>query len=189
MEENLPSTRRLIVVALIAAAILLALVVAMGGVTVTNPSSVPVITVLPSPKGVAITATPAGQVKGTVSVSARRIGAGTWRFRYTVKDTGRLPIAGFQINGPTANLYHIVNPGWIYFGSGVCGQKHPGLLIYWSTNAAAIKPGKSVTFGFDVKSRGSIRATYSISYGTSPPQFGAVRAPAASTIPAPGRCP
>ncbi|HZU12426.1 MAG TPA: hypothetical protein VFB58_06270 [Chloroflexota bacterium] len=188
MEEHLPSTRRLIVVALIAAAVLFGLVIAMGGVTITSPSSIAVVTVLPTPKTAPPTTQPTGQVKGRVTLSVQRLAAGTWRFRYTVHDTGTLPIAGFQVNGPTANLYHIVNPGWIFFGSGVCGQKHPGLLIYWSTNSTPIEPGKAATFGFDVKTRGTIHAIYSVSYGTSAPEFGSTRGPAASSIPAAGSC-
>lgn len=167
----------------------------MGTVTFSSPGSVASVTVAPAttgPTAAPPTAAPAsGSVKGSVSVTVRRLSGHTYQFRYTIRDTGSTPIAGFQINGPRANLFHLVGPGWHAFGSGVCNGNNPNLLVYWSTNAAAgnqIPPGKSAHFGFEVNTTGQIGATYAISYGTAAAQFGHTQAPAASSLPASGPC-
>jgi hypothetical protein len=187
----------LIAAIIIAAALLIAIVIGMGTVTFSSPGNLSSVTVAPAlapsaTGGPAPTAPPArGAVKGAVTVSVTHLKGSTYRFTYTVHDTGKTPIAGFQINGPQANLFHLVNSGWGVFGSGVCGGKHPDLLVYWSTSDAAtnqIKPGKTRTFGFDVNTSGQIAGTYAVSYGTAAAQFGQTKRPAGSTLPTTGPC-
>lgn len=124
-------------------------------------------------------------------MTVKHLSGHTYRFTYTVHDLGKTPIAGFQINGDKANLFHLVNSGWGPFGSGVCNGNHPNLLVYWSTSATAnnqIKPGGSRSFGFDVNTTGQIPGTYAISYGTAAAQFGSTQRPAASSLPTTGPC-
>jgi hypothetical protein len=174
------SGRRTAVIAVLACAILVAIVVATGG-NLQGPSA-PTPTPLANQTG----------VKGTVSVRAAKLHDTKWTFRYTVENTGSTPIAGFQINGPTANLYDIHSgTGWIPFGSGVCHGNFPGILIYWSIgpgHTATIPSGGSSTFTFRANTRGIVPAGYSLSYGSSRPYFGTVDTPHASTLPASGPC-
>jgi hypothetical protein len=177
--------------------LLIAIVIGMGTVTFGSPGSVASVTVPPA-LAPTVTAQPAatappasGAVKGTVTVSVKHLKGHTYRFSYTVHDVGKTPIAGFQINGPQANLFHLVNSGWGAFGSGVCGGNHPDLLVYWSTSDSAnnlINPGKSRTFGFDVNTSGQIDGTYAVSYGTAAAQFGQTKRPTASSLPTTGPC-
>ena len=193
MTEPLQNKQRLIVVAVLAGAILLALVLASGGGTSLpgSGSSEPTAAV---PTAVISTATAApaeNPVQGLVTVSYKHLKGHTWRFLYTVRNTGKTAIAGFQLNGPRANLFHIKGSGWNYFGSGVCGGNNPGLLIYWSTNSAApdvIRQGQSRQFGFDVNAGTPVTSVYSLSYGTARPQFGKVQAPSGSSLNASGSC-
>lgn len=198
LNANEPLTvdpRRLIAAIIIGAAILIAIIVGMGTVTFSSPGSVASVTVAPAttaPTKPTPTAAPAtGSVKGSVAVAIRHLSGHTYQYRYTVRDTGTTPIAGFQINGPKANLFHLVSHGWHAFGSGICNGNNPNLLVYWSTTAAAgnqIPPGKSAQFGFDVNTTGQAGTTYAVSYGTAAAQFGRTQAPAASTLPASGPC-
>jgi hypothetical protein len=198
LNENEPLSvdpRRLVAAIIIGAAILIAIIAGMGTVTFSSPGSVASVTVAPAttaPTTTAPTAAPAtGNVKGSVAVVVRHLSGHTYQFRYTVRDTGRTPIGGFQINGPKSNLYHLVDPGWHAFGAGVCNGHDPNLLVYWSTSQDAanlIRPGKSARFGYDVNTSGQTAATYAISYGTAAAQFGRTQAPAASTLPASGPC-
>jgi hypothetical protein len=116
----------------------------------------------------------------------------TWRFVYVVRNIGSVPIAGLQLNGPAANLFHIANPpGWTYYGSGTCSHSAPGVLIYWSTGATAktmIAPHKSARFSFDANTAGPTTELYSLSFGSAHPLFGHLQAPAASRLPAPQTC-
>lgn len=179
-----PSKRRLVVVAVIAAAILFAIVIATGRQTLSSPNNAPSVTQSAATAAPAPTSSVA--VKGAVTVAVHHLKGHTWRFRYTVRATGKTPIAGFQLSGSTARLFHVVGPAWNYYGTGLCKQIGPaGLLIYWSTNTAAgglISPGKSKVFGFDANTSGPATISYSVSYGTAAPQFGHIQAPASSTL-------
>lgn len=193
MDEGMPSARRLIVVALIAAALLLALVIAMGGTTLPSPTSGAITTPptsAPAPTSAPQTQ-PAGAVKGTVTATAQHLSGHTWRFRYVVHNTGKVPIAGFEINTATSNLFNIKGPAWNVFGSGVCKGNNPGLLVYWSTNSGAtdhIAPDGTASFSFEVNTTGPTSAGYSLSYGTAAPQFGQTKVPEGSSLPATGPC-
>lgn len=124
-------------------------------------------------------------------MSVQHLSGHTYKFQYTVHDTGSTPIAGFQINGPKANLFHLAGPGWHPFGSGVCNGNNPNLLVYWSTTTGAanqISPGKTARFSFEVNTTGQIGATYAVSYSTSAAQFGHTQGPAGSTLPTTGPC-
>ena len=55
-------------------------------------------------------------------------------------------------------------------------------------NASTISPGKSARFGFEVNTSGSVLGSYALSYGTSTPQFGQARTPAASSLAVSGPC-
>jgi hypothetical protein len=183
--------RRLIAAIIIAAAILFAVIIGMGTVTFSSPGSVGSVTVPPQTAIAPTAAPPQGSVQGTVSVSVQRLSGHTFRFRYTVRDTGRTPIAGFQLNGAKANLFHLVDPGWNPFGSGVCNGNNGTLLIYWSTSTGAanqIAPGHSAHFGFDVNTTGQSSATYAVSYAKAAAQFGSTKGPAGSSLPASGPC-
>jgi hypothetical protein len=194
MDETLPSKRRLIAVAIISVAILLVIVLLTGNQTLSSPSGAAQITALPPtyPPAASTPAPSSGKVQGAVSVAATHLSGHTWRFRYTVRATGKTPIAGFQLSGPTAHLFRVTGPGWNFYGNGVCGSSGPsGLLIYWSTGQASpdvIRPGTSATFGFEVNTSGPATASYAISYGTSTPSFGQIRGPATSSLPVTGLC-
>lgn len=193
MNESLNRNRRLLASLIIPAAILIGLLLATGQSLFGGGSSQP-----PPPPTVHIpaaapTATVAtGAVQGVVTVDVRRLGGNTYRFMYTVHDIGTTPIAGFQVNGAAANLYAIAGPrGWTPFGSGVCGGRYPGVLIYWSTgsgSASVIRPRQTVRFAFSVNTAGASSHVYSLSFGQATPQFGMVQAPRPSTLPAPGSC-
>jgi len=182
---------RLIAVVAIAAGILIAIVIGMGTVTFSSPNNVPSVTAEPAASPTAAPPAAAGSVKGSVTVSVHHLSGHTYRFLYTVRDTGKTPIAGFQINGNQANLFNVKGPGWNVFGNGICNGSNAGLLVYWSTNSAApnrINPGKSATFGFDVNTSGTIESTDALSYGTDNPMFSNVQAPKPSSLPAGGPC-
>jgi len=109
-----------------------------------------------------------------------------------VHNTGKVPIAGFQLNAAPPNLFHVSSrSGWGLFGSGVCNGNQQGVLIYWSTGAAlasGIQPGKSGQFGFTVNTTAPVAGHYALSYGPSAPQFGDVTVPAPSSLPTSGPC-
>src|SRR5438105_3466440 len=125
------SNLRLIVVIATAAVLLIVLFVATGGgfPSVGSPAS--------TPRAVPQAEAPTGKaVSGTVTPHVAHLTGHTWRFTYTVHNTGTVPIAGLQLNGPSANLFHIISPhGWTYYGSGTCSGAAPGVLIYWSTGS------------------------------------------------------
>jgi hypothetical protein len=194
MNDSMPSKRRLITVAVISVAILVAVVLLTGNQTLSSPSGAAIITSLPPTSGASVPTAPASSstVAGTVSVSATHLSGHTWRFLYTIRATGKVPIAGFQLTGPAAHLFRVIGPGWNYYGNGVCGTTGPpGVLIYWSTNQTSpdlIQPGKSTTFGFDVNTSGTAPLSYSLSYGASTPYFGQTKGPANSTLAISGPC-
>jgi hypothetical protein len=191
--DGLPSKRRLIAVAIISVAILLVIVLLTGNQTLSSPAGAPQITAIP-PTAAATSApsTPSGPVKGSLTVAVKHLKGHTWRFRYTLRATGTTPVGGFQLTGPTAHLFRVTGPAaWSYYGNGACNSTGPtGLLIYWSTNGAtaAINPGRSATFGFEVNTSGTVSGSYALSYGTSSPQFGQIRAPAGSNLAITGPC-
>lgn len=183
--------RRLIAAIIIGAAILVAIILGTGTVTFSSPSGVASVTVPPVPTTAATTAPAAGAVKGEVRVSVQHLSGTTYHFAYTVRDTGSTPIAGFQINGSRANLFHVKSPGWNAFGNGICNGKNAGLLVYWSTSSGAanqLNPGKSAQFSFDVNTTGPIKSTYALSYGTATATFGSTQGPAPSSLPTSGPC-
>ena len=188
MNQNMT---RLVAIALVAGAVLLALVIATGGAS-TGPSSSsapPVPTAAPASP----TQAPAtGPVKGTVQVQARHLRGSTWQFVYTVRNTGTVPIAGFQLNAPRSNLFNIRGKvDWTFFGGGVCGGPQPTVLIYWSTGAGpskTIPPKGFGQFSFQVNTSGTGPVGYSLSYGTSTPLFGTVQGPRPSNLKAGGPC-
>jgi hypothetical protein len=178
---------RLLAIALLAVSILVALVLATGGGFSGQSSSSP--TQPPAPQA---TPPPAIQVQGRVRIKVTQLGAHTWQFTYRIQNTGTVPVAGFEIISPRANLFHIRGrPGWTYYGSGVCGERHPGVLIYWSTGTTdrAIPPRGVAHFSFRVNTTGSARGTYSLSWDSATPLFGRILAPAGSSLPAAGSCP
>jgi hypothetical protein len=190
------SNRRLVVIAILAGAILLALIIATGG-GFQSPQSSPAPAGNPAPANNPPTTAPApqaasGTIQGTVSVQTSHLSGHAWQFIYTVRDTGKDPIAGFQINGPIANLYDISRPsGWTVYGSGVCHGQNGGILVYWSVgpgNTNNINPGKSVRFGYKVNTTGTTRVVYSLSYQSDTPLFSSTTGPSASTLPASGSC-
>lgn len=194
MNDGLPSKRRLIAVAIVSVAILLAIVLLTGNQTLSSPSGAPQVTALPATAAPtsASTSPASAPVKGAVTVTVKHVKGHTWRFRYALHATGTTPVGGFQLTGPTAHLFRVSGPAsWSYYGNGACGSKGPaGLLIYWSTNGAtaAVPPGKSATFSFEVNTSGPVTGSYALSYGTSSPQFGQTRTPAASNLAISGPC-
>jgi hypothetical protein len=116
----------------------------------------------------------------------------TWQFRYVVRNTGTVPIAGFQLTSPRANLFHISGQSnWSYYGSGVCGQKHADILIYWSTatrSTRVIRPKHTAQFAFRVNTTGIRKMLYSLSWDAAAPQFGSIAGPAASSLQTSGPC-
>lgn len=180
MRQYVNDNARLIVIALLALALLVLMLWATGGGFSAAPA--------PTPTPAAVTATAAtAVVQGAVSVRTRHLHGHTWQFSYLIRDTGTVPIAGFQLNGPTAYLFHLYQPhGWNVFGSGVCGHAVKGVLAYWSVNAAspdAIAPGRSTTFRFEANTSGASHDGYSLSWGSASPQFGQIPGPAASSLP------
>lgn len=188
MSQNRSTNPRLVAIALLAGLILLALVVATGGGFPGQGTSGPP----PPPVAQEPPTVPAGgQMHGAVTISLHHLGGHTWRFLYVVRNTGSVPIAGFQINAPRSNLFHITGmSGWSYYGSGVCGGNYQGVLIYWSTGPVGptpIAPKGNAHFGFDVNTTGNVSAEYSLSW-TNFATFGTTRAPAASSLPPSGSC-
>ncbi len=194
MAKPAGNNRRLVAAALLAVALLFGLIVTTGGgipgfgSSNTSPSSAPPVNDATAPAVAPVS----GQVNGDVTVKATHRGGTVWQFLYTIYNRGNTPIAGFQINGPTANLYHRVSrQGWSSFGSGVCGRRLPGILIYWSTTTSSptvIAPKQRRQFGFTVKTSGVAPVGYSLSWGSAAPEFGNTRGPAASTLPTSGSC-
>jgi hypothetical protein len=135
-----------------------------------------------------------GDVTGTVTVAATHLGKDRYHFDYTVRNTGRKPIGGFQINASRVNLYDVSGPpGWSYYGSGVCGGKHGIVLIYWSAGPVTGTPIRSAghaRFSFDVNTDAiDKQGHYSISWDEARPSFGPVSVPAPRTSQAPRPCP
>lgn len=194
MAKPAANNRRLIAAALLAVALLLGLIVSTGGgipgfsSSNTSPANAPPVNDATTPAATPVS----GHVNGDVTVKATHLGGTVWRFLYTIHNRGNTPIAGFQINGPTANLYHRVSrQGWSSFGSGVCGRRLPGMLIYWSTTTSSptvIAPKQSSRFGFTVNTSGVVPVGYSLSWSSAAPEFGNTRGPAASTLPTSGSC-
>jgi hypothetical protein len=130
-------------------------------------------------------------VQGEVVAKVEHLHGNLWQFLYTVRNTGKTPIAGLQINGPRANLFDVTaRRGWGVFGAGICGGKYPDVLTYWSTggSGAVIHPNQSAVFGFKVRTSGSLPRLYALSGGQASPQFGRFLGPAASNLPADGAC-
>jgi hypothetical protein len=127
-----------------------------------------------------------------VTVKVDHVSRTTWQFIYSVKNTGTVPIAGFELTDPLANLYHVRGrTGWAYYGGGVCGGNHPGVLIYWSTGANSgyeLPPSRTMHFRFAVNTTGTAVLHYSLSWGSAAPQFGTILGPAASSMPTTGPC-
>lgn len=177
------SSRRTVLAAVFAGVILIGLVLATGGgfSTSTSPQSPPP----PPPPKQSGTPTP---MRGTVRLAVRHLTGHTYSFTYTVHNAGKLPVAGFQLNGQGANLFHVRGPsGWLAFGNGVCAGKYPGVLVYWSTGRGGIEPGKSGRFSFMVNTGGETTLPYSLSQGQSV-LFGHTRGPQPSSLPASVRC-
>lgn len=184
MTRMIPSgaNGRTIAIIAVACILLIALVLATsGGLSTSSPSPAP--TTAP--------ATVAAPITGVVSAQVRHLSGHTWEFRYTIRDTGTTPIAGFQINGQTANLFALAaKPAWPVFGAGICKGKYPGVLAYWSTGngAGPIQPGKSGHFSFRVNTSGTRSLRYSLSFGPSAPYFGSIEGPKPSSLRASGPC-
>ena len=194
MAKPAANNRRLMAAALLAVALLLGLIVGTGGgipgfgSSNTSPVNAPPVNGATTPAAAPVS----GHVNSDVTVKATHLGGTVWRFLYTIHNRGSTPIAGFQINGPTANVFHRVSrQGWSSFGSGVCGRRLPGILIYWSTTTSSqtvIPPKQSGQFGFTVNTSAVAPVGYSLSWGSAAPEFGNTRGPAASTLPASGSC-
>ncbi|HEX6508873.1 MAG TPA: hypothetical protein VF221_14695 [Chloroflexota bacterium] len=192
MVRRIGSNRRFVSVIVLALAVLVGLALAAGaslpglGASSTSPS--------PTPTPTAISATPTSgpKVQGTVSSAVRRIGAQTLEFTYIVRDTGSMPIAGFQIYGDIANLFDVRGmPGWTFFGSGVCGQQHGSVLIFWSTasqSQSVIHKDQTGRFSFRVNTTGQTTSKYALSWAQATPLFGTIPGPRASTMKAGGPC-
>lgn len=182
-----PNYPRLITTVLIALVLLLLMLWATGGGFQSAPPP-------PTPQPTALPTTNVNpiHVSGHVTASAAHVAGSTWRFIYTVRDNGTSPIAGFQLNGPIAHLGAVHGPrGWLAFGGGICQQKYPGILAYWSVNSASarvIHPGQSAVFSFLAATPGTGQDGYSLSWGNAAPQFGKIVGPAESTLPAPAAC-
>jgi len=186
--------RRLVAAAVLAVALLFGLIISTGGgipgfgSSNNSPSNAPPVNDATTPAVAPVS----GHVTGGVTVHATHLGGAIWRFLYTIHNRGNTPIAGFQINGPTANLFHRVSrQGWSSFGSGICGRRLPGILIYWSTTTSSptiIAPKQSGQFGFTVNTSGVAPVGYSLSWGSAAPEFGRTQGPAASTLPTNGSC-
>jgi hypothetical protein len=187
MNERGENSRRLVAGALLAVAILLALFIATGGSlpSFSSPSS----SAPPAASG----NTPAPQpVQGSLTVSSHHLHGDLWSFAYTIHNSGKVPIAGVQINGPAARLSGITQrPLWNAQGAGVCKQGPQGILIYWSTGSSSstvVSPGKSLTLSFQARTRGVRQDGYSLSWDGAAPVFGKIAAPAAGTVPVSAPC-
>jgi hypothetical protein len=187
MDKTESSTRRVVAVGLLAVAILIGLYIATGGSLPSlslSSSNTPVPTPL-------VTTGPTGTIHGTVQAHVTHLKGTLWRFEYTIRNTGKAPIAGLQISGTPANLTKIsARAGWNYYGAGVCKGSAKGILIYWSTGAGSpteIHPGQSVTLSFETRTKGTTHDQYSLSWDGATPQFGTLTAPAPSTLPVTGQ--
>lgn len=176
---------RTAIVAALAVLALVAVFFAAGGrgpSTATSPTAAPPTAPTPAK----------GTVRGTLTVRIRHLKRSTVRFTYIIRNTGRTPIAGLQLNGEAAPLYAIsTRPQWNSFGAGVCRGKPAGVLIYWSTGASSrttIPPGASARFSFTTRTTGTTEDGYSLSWDDARPQFGQITGPAASTLPIPMGC-
>ena len=191
MSESPSRTRRLVGTVVLPAAILIVLLLASGN-NFFSGESTPAAPVSENATAGVPPTSAAGRIQAMVSVAIHPLGGQTYRYTYTVRNVGKVPIAGFQINGQRANLFAIRGVSrWSRFGNGVCGEKYPGVLVYWSTGSASptvIRPGKTGRFGFDVNTRGHAADVYSLAYGQATPQFGTIAAPAPSTLPVSGPC-
>ena len=131
-------------------------------------------------------------VQANLSVHVTRVRDTTWRFDYTVHNSGKTPLAGFQLDAARANLYNVYGKGgWAVFGNGICGGNYSNLLVYWSTGSrspAALHPGGSARFGFTVQTTRPAAMTYSLSWGNAAAQFGTTQGPASSSLRARGPC-
>jgi hypothetical protein len=175
------NVHRAIWVLLVVLIILIAVFVAVGGKLLGTSSS----------NG---TSTPSssGAVKGKMTVNTTHHGD-TWTFRYIIHNTGNVPIAGFQLNGPKSNLYDVSTRRlWNSFGSGICQRRLAGILIYWSTglsSSSVVQPGDSITLSFKTRTHGTVRDSFSLSWDGAKPLFGKVLAPAASNLHVTQVCP
>ena len=187
-------TPRTVAIALVAGAILVALVIASGGglSTSSSPTPAPAPPATPVPAVSTAPPAPGGGLRGTVTVKVDHVSRTTWQFIYGVKNTGTVPIAGFELTDPLANLYHVGGrTDWAYYGGGVCGGNHPGVLIYWSTGGNSgyeLPPNRTTHFRFTVNTTGTAVLHYSLSWGSAAPQFGTILGPAASSMPTTGPC-
>ena len=198
MSQGAQGRSHTITVVLLAAAVLVALVITTGvgfpgfSAGTSSPTGVLPSVAPVASAGATATGPPPPRVHGLVTVKTQHLGDRTWRFTYTVRNTGTTPIAGFQLNGPRSNLSHIQGrPGWRSFGSGVCGGRYPGFLIYWSTGKTSrtlLPPHRTARFAFTVRTTGTRPLTYSLSWSSAQPSFGQIAGPAASSLPAAGRC-
>jgi hypothetical protein len=188
--RKLWGSARWIVIPLLAGAILIGLFLATGGGGQSSSSSAPAPT--PTTAPTTLPPAPTGQIQALMSVRIRHVTAHTWSFNYRIQNTGRLPVAGFELNGPQANLFHIQGrASWAFYGSGVCKQQHPGVLIYWSVGAASLRtiPPKHIAhFKFTVNTTGTAPLRYSVSWGSATPLFGVIAGPAPSSMPTTGPC-
>ena len=115
MEGTVDTRRRAVVVVILAVLVLLGLALATG----TNPfAGLSSPSQAPAPTAPPPVPTEGNDVKlrGRVTVRVKRLNPTTWLFAYTLRNAGTAPIAGFQLNGPTANLFHVrANPAWQFF--------------------------------------------------------------------------
>lgn len=180
------SRTRLIVILLIALALLLAVAVSIGGGSSSTSPGTAIQT------GGPIVTAPVVQIStqhvgGHVSVQVKHLGIQSWRFVYAVRNTGPIPIAGFQIDSGRSHLFNLRQPaGWAAYGAGVCGGRHPGILVYWSTTASGLHtiPSNATRhFSFLVRTARTRKARYSVSWRSAQPDFGQIRIPAPSSLP------
>ena len=173
---------RAIWVALVALVIVIGIFVAGGGK-------------LPGSGSKNATTTPSshGVIHGKLTAKAVHLRGDIWAFNYKILNTGTVPIAGFQLNGPKSNLYAVTSRKlWNSFGSGICQRRLAGILVYWSTglsSSSVVQPGDTITLSFKTRTHGTHKDVYSLSWDGASPQFGKVLAPAASSLPVTQVCP
>lgn len=188
--EKLRKNPKIIASAVLPAVLLIVLVLATGAGNLFGGSGSP--SQSPNTNPAPTAPVTQGAVQGRVSVSAHHISGHLWQFTYTVDDTGKTPIGGFQINGPSANLFGVSGrSGWAVFGAGVCQGHFPSMLVYWSTGPGSpteIKPNDTVTFAFKANTTGTSKRLYSLSWGQATAQFAQIEGPAPSNLPASGKC-
>jgi hypothetical protein len=191
MSEGLRVGRRQVAIAVVVAALLVGLALASGvglpgsgGSSSASSGGAPG-SPLPTPDIY-------HRIAGTVQSTVQHLGGDTLQITYTVRDTGKIPIAGFQIYGDPANLFRVRGrPGWQFFGNGICGQDHPGILIFWSTTTTSgtvIPPGGQGTFSFRVNTAGTAASKYALSWGQAAPLYGNVTVPQRSSLKPSGPC-